>query len=244
MPGTRLIAHRSRRDIHRLPAGQPGIAVGRSGGQQVVPDRRGNLPRFHDRVLFAVQPGSECTPQRGVESAHGRAVQEPAAAFAGVGPAGRLAQERGLCVVAGQSQRSVRAETCSRHDAGQLLPEVPGAQSERQLGTRSAAADPDQPEVADRGTARNWLSFQVHDLMAALPGRQRMHHAEHAPADHDDPLHPRPTFPPGQPAQFNPAAVTRRLTRPATGLDRTGTAANLARSARASAETNDSAARR
>jgi len=57
--------------------------------------------------------------------------------------------------------------------------------------------------------ARVCLTLKVGDLVAAVPRRDGVHHAEHTPADHDDTLHPDAPFSAGGQGNFRTKSSVR-----------------------------------
>ena len=192
VPLAGVVAHRVRGDLGRLAARPPAVAGGPARpGQQVLADGGQGEARLDHGVPAAAQPPGELAAQRRVDLAGRGCVEELVTADRGVGPCRRLLQQLQLGLAGRQRQRPVRPEADARHLRGQLLPARPGPQGQAQLGPAVAAADPDQPEVADAGTARLGLALEVQDVKPAPPGRHRVHRAEHPAAHHHHAFHAR-----------------------------------------------------
>ena len=67
---------------------------------------------------------------------------------------------------------------------GDVVPEVSGPEGELQLGAPGPAADPDEPEVPDRGPAGPGIGLEMGDLPSPVTGMQGVHRADD-PAPHD-----------------------------------------------------------
>ena len=184
MPGAGVIAHGVRHDLGDLAPGQPVI----TGPGQITAQRGQRQARFHDRVGAAEQAAGQFAAQRRVDGPHGAGVEQLEAAPVRVGQRGRFLEHAQFGVAGGQRERASGPEAQAVHGRTQLGPQLAGAQRQRELGARPPAAHPDQAEVPDARAAGLALAFQVHDLVTAPPGRHRVHRAEHAPADHHDPL--------------------------------------------------------
>ncbi len=187
VPGTGVIAYRVRRDLGDLPPGMPLVSA---------------LPCQSTRAA----PGSTC---RGSTIASARQCRPPAnsprsagltartaagssssnSAPVRVGQRRRLLEQGQLRVRGGQRERARGPEADPGHLRAEFGPQLAGAQGQAELGSGLPAAHPDQAEVPHARAAGLRLAFQLHDLEAAPPGRDRVHGAEHAAPDDD---HPRP----------------------------------------------------
>ncbi len=184
MPGAGVIAHGARCDIRRLTSGAPVIA--RAG--QVGAQRGQRQPGLDDRVGPAQQAAGDLAAQGRVDLPDGGRVEQLEAAPDGVGPGGCFFQHAELGLVGSHGERARSPEMQARHGGAQLGPQLAGAQRQGEFPAGPPAADPDQAEVPDARAPGLAFALQVHDLVTAAPGRHRVHRAEHAPADHHDPL--------------------------------------------------------
>ena len=184
MPGAGVIAHRVRCNLCRLTSGPPVIA--RAG--QIGAQRGQRQPGLDDRVGPAQQTAGDLAAQRRVDLPDGGRVEQLEAAPDRVGPGGCFFQQAQLGLVRSQGERARGPEMQARHGGAQLGPQLAGAQRQGEFRAGPPAAHPDQAEVPDARTTGLALALQVHHMVTATPGRDRVHRAEHAPADHHDPL--------------------------------------------------------
>jgi tRNA-uridine 2-sulfurtransferase len=68
-----------------------------------------------------------------------------------------------------------------------LLPKLARPQGELKLGASGPVADPAQAEVPDRGAARSKVSLEQDDRVVGVERKDRVHEAEDAAADDDNP---------------------------------------------------------
>ena len=186
VPGPGVVTDRARRDFGDLPAGQPLVRAGACG--QVTAQRGQYPPGLDDRVEAAVKTAGEVAAQRRVDGADGGGVKQLEPPAVRVGPRRRLLEQAELDLIGGDRERARGSEAETGYRRAQFLPQLPRAQRQRELGTRPAAADPDQAEVPDAGPAGFGFALELGDLEPAPLRRERVHGAEDAAADNDHSL--------------------------------------------------------